>query len=59
MRCSRQEYQQGRLYALRQTFARDGYEASGMPPADFAKFLRSVSERWAAVIRDVGVKLDQ
>jgi tripartite-type tricarboxylate transporter receptor subunit TctC len=40
-------------------FLRDGYTASGMPPAEFVKFLRNVSERWAAVIRDTGVRLDQ
>ena len=44
---------------IRETFLRDGYTAAGMPPAEYAKFLRRVSERWAAVIRDVGVKLDQ
>ena len=43
---------------VKEAFARDGYEASGMPPADYAKFLRGVSDRWAGVIRDVGVKLD-
>jgi tripartite-type tricarboxylate transporter receptor subunit TctC len=43
---------------VKEAFARDGYEASGMPPADYARFLRGVSERWAGVIRDVGVKLD-
>ena len=44
---------------IRETFLRDGYTASGMPPAEYAKFLRGVSERWAAVIRQVGVSLDQ
>jgi len=44
---------------IREAFARDGYEASGMPPAEYAKFLRGISDRWATVIRDVGVKLDQ
>jgi len=44
---------------IRDTFLRDGYAAGGMPPAEFTKFLRGVSDRWAGVIRDVGVKLDQ
>ena len=44
---------------IREAFAKDGYEASGMPPAEYVKFLRGLSERWAGVIRDVGVKLDQ
>ena len=43
---------------VKEAFARDGYEASGMPPADYARFLRGVSDRWAGVIRDVGVRLD-
>ena len=44
---------------IKAAFLRDGYTASGMPPAEFVKFLRGVSERWAMVIRDVGVRLDQ
>ena len=47
------------LPEVKEAFARDGYEASGMPPAEYAKFVRDISERWSAVIRDVGVKLDQ
>jgi tripartite-type tricarboxylate transporter receptor subunit TctC len=44
---------------IRETFLRDGYAVNGMRPAEFAIFLRGVSDRWAGVIRDVGVKLDQ
>jgi hypothetical protein len=33
-------------------------EASGMPPSEMAQAARSLHERWAAVIRDTGVKLD-
>jgi tripartite-type tricarboxylate transporter receptor subunit TctC len=44
---------------VKAAFVRDGYEAAGMPPAEYAKFVRDISERWAGVIRDVGVKLDQ
>jgi tripartite-type tricarboxylate transporter receptor subunit TctC len=39
-------------------FVRGGYEPGGMPPAQFAVMVRSMSDRWGAVIRDVGVKLD-
>ncbi len=40
-------------------FAEGGSEASGMPPAEMASTAKELSERWGAVIREVGVKLDQ
>ncbi len=40
-------------------FAEGGSEASGMPPAEMARTAKELSERWGAVIREVGVKLDQ
>ena len=40
-------------------FAEGGAEASGMPPAEMARTARVLSERWGAVIREVGVQLDQ
>ena len=40
-------------------FADGGSEASGMPPAEMARTARELSDRWADVIREVGVKLDQ
>ena len=40
-------------------FAEGGSEASGMPPADMAREAQRLSERWGAIIREVGVKLDQ
>ena len=40
-------------------FADAGSEASGMPPAEMARAARDLSERWGAVIREVGVTLDQ
>jgi tripartite-type tricarboxylate transporter receptor subunit TctC len=39
-------------------FAKGGSEAAGMPPAEFAKLARDLSERWGKVIGDLGVKLD-
>jgi tripartite-type tricarboxylate transporter receptor subunit TctC len=40
-------------------FAKGGSEASGMPPAEMQKEARRLSDNWGAVIREVGVKLDQ
>ena len=40
-------------------FAEGGAEASGMPPAEMARTAKELSERWGAVIREVGVRLDQ
>ena len=40
-------------------FADGGSEASGMPPAEMARTARDLYDRWGAVIREVGVKLDQ
>jgi tripartite-type tricarboxylate transporter receptor subunit TctC len=40
-------------------FADGGSEASGMPPAEMVRTARDLSERWGAVIREVGIKLDQ
>jgi tripartite-type tricarboxylate transporter receptor subunit TctC len=44
---------------VRELFAKGGSEAAGMPPAEFARVARDLSERWGAVIRELGVKLDQ
>lgn len=43
---------------VRDALVKGGYEPGGMPPAQFAVFLRSIDERWGEVIRDVGVRLD-
>jgi tripartite-type tricarboxylate transporter receptor subunit TctC len=40
-------------------FADGGSEASGMPPAEMLRTARELSDRWGAVIREVGIKLDQ
>jgi tripartite-type tricarboxylate transporter receptor subunit TctC len=40
-------------------FAKGGMEASGMPPAEMAREAKNLSESWAAVIREVGVRLEQ
>ena len=39
-------------------FAKGGAEAAGMPPAEFGRVARELSERWGAVIRELGIKLD-
>jgi tripartite-type tricarboxylate transporter receptor subunit TctC len=43
---------------IRELFANGGSEASGMPPAEMAQAARSLYERWGAVIRNTGVRLD-
>jgi tripartite-type tricarboxylate transporter receptor subunit TctC len=43
---------------IKDLFAKGGAEAAGMPPAEFARVARELSERWGAVIRELGVKLD-
>jgi tripartite-type tricarboxylate transporter receptor subunit TctC len=43
---------------VKELFAKGGSEASGMPPAEMARAARDLYERWGAVIRDTGVKLD-
>ncbi len=41
-----------------EAIVRGGYEPGGMPPAQFAAFMRSIDQRWGEVIRSVGVRLD-
>jgi tripartite-type tricarboxylate transporter receptor subunit TctC len=43
---------------IRELFAAGGSEASGMSPAEMVQAARSLHERWGAVIRETGVKLD-
>jgi tripartite-type tricarboxylate transporter receptor subunit TctC len=33
-------------------------EPAGSTPAEFAAFFREEKERWAAIIRDTGAKID-
>ena len=40
-------------------FGEGGSEASGMPPAEMAREVRRLDASWGAIIREVGVKLDQ
>lgn len=44
---------------IKELFAKGGSEAAGMPPPEMARTARDLSERWGAVIREVGVQLDQ
>ena len=44
---------------IRDLFASIGYETGGMPPADFARLVKELYDRWGAVIREVGLKLEQ
>ena len=43
---------------IRELFAKGGSEASGMPPAEMAREVKRLYERWGAVIREVGVSLE-
>jgi tripartite-type tricarboxylate transporter receptor subunit TctC len=43
---------------VRELFAAGGSEASGMPPEEMARAARDLHERWGAVIRSIGVRLD-
>ncbi len=43
---------------VKELFAKGGAEASGLPPAEMAREVKRLHERWGAVIREVGVKLD-
>jgi tripartite-type tricarboxylate transporter receptor subunit TctC len=42
----------------KELFAKGGAEASGIPPAEMAREVKRLDERWGTIIRKVGVKLD-
>ncbi|MGH8672862.1 MAG: Bug family tripartite tricarboxylate transporter substrate binding protein [Burkholderiales bacterium] len=44
---------------VKELFAKGGSEAAGMPPAEMVRVARDLYDRWGAVIREVGVQLDQ
>ncbi len=44
---------------IKDLFFNIGYETGGMPPAEFARLVRSLQERWGEVIRELGIKIDQ
>lgn len=44
---------------VKELFAKGGSEASGMPPAEMTRVARDLYDRWGAVIREVGVQLEQ
>jgi tripartite-type tricarboxylate transporter receptor subunit TctC len=44
---------------IKQLFAADGAEAIALPPAQMQHAARDLDQRWGAVIRSLGVKLDQ
>jgi tripartite-type tricarboxylate transporter receptor subunit TctC len=43
---------------VRQLMEKGGAEMSGLAPAETARAARELSDRWGAIIRDLGVKLD-
>ena len=44
---------------VKELFAKGGSEASGMPPAEMVRTAKDLYDRWGAVIREIGVQLDQ
>jgi tripartite-type tricarboxylate transporter receptor subunit TctC len=44
---------------VKDLFHNIGYATGGMPPAEFARLVRSLHERWGEVIRELGVRIDQ
>jgi tripartite-type tricarboxylate transporter receptor subunit TctC len=45
--------------AMGQRLARDGYQAIGNSPAQFQQFLRDEVTKWAKVVKDAGIKLEE
>jgi len=43
---------------VKELFAKGGSEATAAPPAEMMRLARDLHERWGAVIRELGVKLD-
>ncbi len=43
---------------LRKIWTEQGAEAGGMPPADFAKLIRSEITKWAKVVKESGAQVD-
>ncbi|MGQ0654395.1 MAG: Bug family tripartite tricarboxylate transporter substrate binding protein [Betaproteobacteria bacterium] len=44
---------------VKDIFFNIGYATGGMPPAEFARLVRSLQDRWGAVIRELGIKIEQ
>jgi tripartite-type tricarboxylate transporter receptor subunit TctC len=44
---------------IKDLFFKIGYATGGMPPAEFARLNKELYERWGAVIRELGVRIDQ
>ena len=45
--------------AMKEKLAQQGYEAVGSTPEEYEKFMRDEVAKWAKVIKDAGVKVDQ
>jgi hypothetical protein len=43
---------------LRDTFAKQGADAAGGSPDEFAAFMREEQARWGVVVREAGIKAD-
>jgi tripartite-type tricarboxylate transporter receptor subunit TctC len=44
---------------IRELFSKGGSQAEALPPAEMARVARDLDRRWGAVIRDLGIKLDE
>jgi tripartite-type tricarboxylate transporter receptor subunit TctC len=47
-----------RLPDIRERLARDGIEAVGSTPEQFAAYIRAEIDKWGKVVRDAGIKLE-
>jgi len=43
---------------LKKIWAEQGADAGGMPPAEFAKLIRSEITKWAKVVKESGAQVD-
>jgi tripartite-type tricarboxylate transporter receptor subunit TctC len=44
--------------AIKDKLAKSGYVAEGSSPDELAKLLKSEIDRWSAVIKSIGLKID-
>lgn len=43
---------------LQQRFALEGAEMGGMPPAEFARFIRAEAAKWKRVVRESNIRIE-
>lgn len=45
--------------AIRERLAREGYESVGNTPAEYEQFMRDEVAKWAKVIKEAGIKMEE